>query len=118
MVIDRLRDCCSKKGVLKNELYLNCKDFVSGNYEPGDVDYLSPTFMNVHEIEAIKDSIMFNINFFTTENKQKKNYQLDFVGDKRTLRLVGEKCVKMEKISATRIFDDLSLATGLASLAV
>ncbi len=80
-------------------------DFVRGSYEAGDVDYLSPTYMNVHEIEAVHDSIMFNINFYTKENKARKNYQLDFMeGDKRTLRLVGEKNVKMEHITADDLF--------------
>ena len=41
---------------------------------------------------------MFNINFYTKENKQKKNYQLSFLEGKRILSLVGEKMVKMDKI--------------------
>ena len=81
---------------------------MTGNYKPGDVDYLSPTFMNVHEIEAVKHSIMFNVNFYTPANQHCKNYELVFLGeDKRTLRLVGEKCVHMEEIPAARLFDDL-----------
>ena len=54
---------------------------MTGNYKPGDVDYLSPTFMNVHEIEAVKHSIMFNVNFYTPANQHCKNYELVFLGD-------------------------------------
>ena len=72
---------------------------MSGEYKEGDVDYLSPTYMNVHEIEALSDSIMFNINFYTKENKQKKNYELTFLEGQRILSLVGEKMIKMDKIN-------------------
>lgn len=51
--IDRLKSKCTKKGQLKDTYYLNATDVISGEYKEGDVDFLSPTYMNVHEIEAI-----------------------------------------------------------------